>query len=275
MQTSSWVSRPAAAALLALALLTAACGTGTSATRGTTERTQGDQKTANVAGERTQANTSGPQSGAVGYHPQIKPSNFVDRVDNPLFPLKPGTSYKFRVETDEGMQTENMTVTHDKKNIVGVSATVVKDIVTVGGKPEEKTSDWYAQDRDGNVWYFGEETAEYKNGKVSNTTGSWEAGVDGAEPGIILNATPQVTDSYRQEYYKGEAEDAFWVTGVNEKISVPYGSYGDATRTLEYTPLEPKIVTEKYYAPGVGLVAEKNLSGPTETVKLVDVTHGG
>jgi hypothetical protein len=164
-------------------------------------------------------------------------------------------------------------VTDRTKDILGVTTTVVRDVVRVEGELKEFTYDWYAQDRDGNVWDFGEDTAEYENGKVVGKHDSWEAGIDGAQPGIIMNASPQVTDSYRQEYFKGEAEDMFWVTATGGSITVPYGRFDDVVHILEWSPIEPKIVVEKSYAPGVGLLAERALSGRKEVVELLDVSR--
>jgi hypothetical protein len=203
----------------------------------------------------------------------IDPGRFVDVIDNPLFPLVPGTIYKLQGETEDGIEKERIKVTHRTKTILGVTTTVVKDVARVKGKIVELTFDWYAQDEEGNVWYFGEDTAEYENGKVVSTEGSWEAGVDGAEAGIIMNANPEITDSYRQEFYKDHAEDMYWVVATGESVTVPAGRFKDAVRTLEWTPLEPKIVVQKFYAPGVGLIAERALSGPKEVVKLTSYSN--
>jgi hypothetical protein len=226
-----------------------------------------------------------PQSGAASppgstpiaagseYRPDIKPENFVAEIDNPLFPLEPGTVYRLRGETEDEVEHETITVTDKTKEVLGVITTVVKDTVKVRGELVEHTFDWYAQDEDGNVWYFGEDTAEYEDGKVVSREGSWEAGVDGAQPGIIMNADPQVTDSFRQEYYKGEAEDMYWVVDTGGSITVPYGRLDEVVHTLEWNPLEPKVVGEKFYAPGVGLVWERALSGGKEIFELLDVTR--
>jgi hypothetical protein len=203
--------------------------------------------------------------------PDFHPHDFVETIDNPYFPLRPGTVFRLRGATAEGVERERITVTHDTKEILGVTTTVVKDVMRVDGDIVELTYDWYAQDADGNVWYFGEDTAEYEDGEVINRDGSWEAGVDGAEAGIIMNADPEVTDSYRQEFYEGEAEDMFWVVARHDTKSVPAGRFRDAIRTLEWTPLEPRIVVQKFYAPGTGLIAERALSGETERVELLEV----
>jgi hypothetical protein len=135
---------------------------------------------------------------------------------------------------------------------MGVECVVVNDKAWENGKLIERTYDWHAQDKEGNVWYFGEDTKEYENGKVVSTKGSWEAGVDGAKPGIIMQAHPKVGQSYRQEYYKGEAEDMAKVINLNESVTVPYGSFDHVLVTKEWTPLEPSYAEHKYYAPGVG-----------------------
>jgi hypothetical protein len=211
--------------------------------------------------------------GTRAYRVDIDPRNFVARVDNPYFPLVPGTVFRLRGLAEGGIERERITVTDRIKKILGVQTTVVRDVVRVGGGLAELTHDWYAQDRSGNVWYFGERTAEYENGEVVSRNGSWEAGVDGALPGIIMNADPRVTDSCRQEFYRGEAEDLFWVVRRGESRAVPAGTFHDVVRTLEWTRLEPRIVVQKFHAPGVGLIAEQALTGPTESVELLSVTH--
>ena len=135
----------------------------------------------------------------------------------------------------------------------------------------EDTFDWFAQDKDGNVWYFGEDSKEYEDGKVVSTEGSWESGVDGAKPGIVMKANPQVGDAYRQEYYEDEAEDMAEVVSLNEAVSVPQGSFENCLKTKEWTPLEPDIVENKYYAPGVGLVMEVAVEGESGKVELLEI----
>jgi len=205
------------------------------------------------------------------YTVDIAPSDFVERINNPYFTLEPGTVFRLRGVTEDGIENETVRVTDRTRVVMGVRTTVVKDVMRTNGEISESTHDWYAQDREGNVWYFGEETAEYKNGKILNRHGSWEAGVDGALPGIIMNATPQVTDSYRQEFYKGEAEDMFWVVATGKPSSVPLGRFENTVKVIEWTPLEPMVVVEKTYAPGVGLLSERALAGGREDVRLVDV----
>lgn len=206
---------------------------------------------------------------AEGYAVTIEPDHFVSSIDNPYFPLEPGRKWVLKGKTVEGNEVDTIEVLDETREVMGVTTTVVLDIVTINGEVHEKTWDWYAQDTEGNVWYFGEDTAEYENGKKVSTSGAWEAGVDGALPGIIMSADPHVTDSYRQEYYEGEAEDMFWVVETGVSKETPYGTFEDVVRSLEWSPLEPKIVVEKYHAPGVGLIVEKALSGGTEIFELV------
>ena len=167
-----------------------------------------------------------------------------------------------------------MKVTSDTKNIMGVKCVVVDDRVFEGGKLAEKTYDWYAQDNKGNVWYFGEDSTEYENGKVKSTGGSWEAGKDGAEPGIIMPTVPKVGQAYRQEYYEGEAEDMARALKLDGSAKVPYGSFDNVLVTREWTLLERNIAEHKYYAPGIGNVLEVAIKGPHERLELVDVKHG-
>jgi hypothetical protein len=204
------------------------------------------------------------------YRQKIDPANFVATIDNPFFPLAPGTKWTYG-----GDEKVVVTVTTDTKMILGVPATVVRDRVFVGGELEEDTFDWFAQDVAGNVWYFGEQTAEYTNGKVSSRAGSWTGGVDGAQPGIVMLAQPRAGDAYRQEYLAGEAEDLAKVTALSGKVTVPAGSYSDVIVTEEWTPLEPSIRERKIYARGVGLVDSRMIRGGTEVVQLVAVKDGG
>jgi len=197
------------------------------------------------------------------YAPHIDPAEFTTTIDNEYLPLKPGTTFVYQ----GGAERNEMTVTHDTKKVMGVECVVVDDRAWESGKLIEKTYDWFAQDNKGTVWYFGEDTKEYENGKVVSTKGSWEAGVDGAKPGIIMQAHPKVGQSYRQEYSKGEAEDMAKVLSLNESVTVPYGSFDRVLKTREWTPLEPSYHEHKYYAPGVGQV----YGGGSE---LVDVKTG-
>ena len=206
------------------------------------------------------------------YRKEIEPANFVDRVDNRYFPLTPGTTFVYEGKTEDATVRVEDYVTHETKQVLGVTCVVVRNRVIENGDLVEETFDWYAQDKDGNVWYFGEDAKEYEAGVVVSTKGSWEAGVDGAMPGIIMEANPQVGDFYRQEYYKGEAEDMAEVLSLTESASVIYGSFDNLLMTREWTLLEPGIVEHKYYAPGVGLILEVMVEGGSERVELVEIT---
>jgi hypothetical protein len=192
--------------------------------------------------------------GTEGWNPKIDPSNFVSSIDNPLFPLKPGTVFVYETTSEDGKERIEVRVAHETKVIMGVACTVVRDTVTEGGKVTEDTYDLYAQDKEGNVWYFGEDSKAYKGGKLVGTGGSWEAGVKGAKPGIIMKARPAKGDQYYQEYSVGIAEDEAEVVSLSGAAKVPYGSFSDCLETKEFTALEPGAVEYKFYAPGVGLV---------------------
>jgi hypothetical protein len=230
-----------------LALAVGACGSGG----------DGTQATADPA----PAGSTG-SSLPTGSEPvNLDPSQFTTRIDNPYFPMKPGTRRVFR-EVESGQTNKVVvTVTNRTKRIAnGITARVVHDVVSTSGKPVERTFDWYAQDSEGNLWYMGEDTKEFKNGKVL-TEGSWEAGVNGAQPGVAIPADPQPGMSYRQEYYKGHAEDQGRVLSLDGKATVPAGSYRNLLVTKDYTPLEPNFVEHKYYAKGVGEVQTILVSG--------------
>jgi hypothetical protein len=221
--------------------------------------------------------TGGPPlpSASLPYHPVIDPSRFSATVDNPWFPLKPGTVFTYEGVKDGKPSRDVYTVTNETKAIDGVPCVVVHDSLYLSGTLEEETFDYYSQDAQGNVWYFGEDTEELDpNGKVTSTEGTWHSGVDGAEPGIFMEANPVVGHSFRQEYYKGQAEDEYRVADLSASVSVPYGSYNDAMLTEEWTALEPDVLDHKFYVRGVGEVAELSVKGPTEEARLVSVTTG-
>ena len=205
------------------------------------------------------------------YVQHIDPAMFTDTVDNPFMPWLVGSKFVF-----DGTEHVEVNVLPDTKLILGVRTTVVHDQVFQGADVTEDTLDWYAQDRQGNVWYFGEQTAEYENGKVTSTEGSWIGGVDGAQPGIVMLADPQVGDSYRQEYLKGEAEDLASITATSGTVSSKVGSWSgaDVLVTEEWTPLEPKVREQKTYARGVGVVEAHLLKGGKEKTTLTSMTMG-
>jgi hypothetical protein len=211
---------------------------------------------------------------SVGAKPslQLDPGNFVSKVTNPYFPLEPGTTFIYRGET-EGTSTRDVTeVTYDTKVILGVTTTVVHDQAFEEGVLVEDTFDWYAQDKAGNVWYFGEDTKELdENGNVISTEGSWEAGVNGAEPGIIMLADPKKGDKYQQEFAADVAEDMAQVIGFEDGVCVRYGCFDNVLVTKEWTPLEHGVVENKYYAPGVGFIYSEMVKGGDEFSELVRV----
>ena len=206
------------------------------------------------------------------YAPVICPGDFTAVVDNPYFSLKPGTTFIYEGEKEGAPARNEMYVSHRTKRILGVSCIVVRDLAFLDGVLEEKTLDWYAQDRWGNVCYFGEDSKELDQfGNVISTEGSWKAGVNGALPGIIMLAHPKVGVSYRQEYAPGVAEDIAKVLSLDKEASVPYGSFDDLLLTREWTPLDPGVVERKYYAPGVGFILGVMVKGGSEVTRLVDI----
>jgi hypothetical protein len=208
---------------------------------------------------------------AATYNPQIDPANFVSVVDNPLYPLKPGTVWEYTVSKEGTSEKVVITVTRETKKILGVATTVVHDVVTEAGKVVEDTWDWYAQDREGNVWYFGEATTKTEGGK-SSTEGSWLAGVSGARPGVIMEAHPKVGDSYRQEYAPGVAEDRADVLSLNESVTVRKGSFTGCLKTKDYSPLKTDLVENKVFCSGVGQVLVVHVKGPAEREELVAIS---
>ena len=208
------------------------------------------------------------------YSVTIDAADFVAEIDNDRLPFHPGNTWVYESTGGGEVERIEVVVTEENRTVMGVSTTVVRDTVTVDGEMVEDTYDWYAQDQAGNVWYFGEDTAEYEDGEIVSTAGAWEAGVDGALPGIAMEADPTVGDSYRQEYYPGEAEDLAEVvrTGVSEEVG--FGSFEDLVVIEEWTPLEPDVVEEKYYASGVGVVLETTVQGGSGRIELVSFTSG-
>jgi len=196
-------------------------------------------------------------------------------VDNRWFPLVPGMTWEYRGVKDGQPSREIMVATSQTKTIQGVPCTVVSDKLYLSGALEERTLDYYAQDKDGNVWYFGEDTAELKpDGSVKSTEGTWLSGRDGAEAGIFMPADPQVGQSFRQEYYKGQAEDHFRILSLSEQVKTPGSTSDQAMLTMEWTPLEPNVVDHKYYVQGIGTVLEQTAKGPLERNTLVSVHKG-
>src|SRR5215213_5515639 len=207
---------------------------------------------------------------------KMNPADFTTRIDNPYWPMQKGSRWVYRETDNEGTrQRVVVTVTRRTKMIAnGVRARVVHDAVTEKGTPVEVTDDYYAQDRAGNIWYLGEDTTEYENGKPTSTAGSFEAGVDGAQAGIIMPARPRPGLSYREEYYAGHAEDKARVVSLREQAGVPFGHFRHVLMTRNTNPLEPRSVEFKFYARGVGPVLAVGVSGGSDREDLVRFKRG-
>jgi hypothetical protein len=203
---------------------------------------------------------------------EIDPSDFALPVDNPYFPLKPGTTYRHEGVKEGKRAVDVFTVTHRRKKILGVTNTVVVDKLYVDHRLEEVAHDWYTQDRQGNVWYFGETIKEYDpRGKQIPAKGAWEAGVDGARPGIVMPARPRVGLVFRPEYYKGKAEDRYRIRDLSARVKTPHRAFSDVLVMSEQTRLEPGVVGLKFHARGLGQLKESVAKGPQETLSLVSV----
>jgi hypothetical protein len=230
-------------------------------------------------GDSTQSRTASTEAGALpqGSEPvKLDPAEFTTNIDNPYWPMSPGSRWVFSEQTGGATpQKVVVTVTDRTKTIAdGVEARVIRDIVSEDGVPVEVTRDWYAQDADGNVWYLGEATQEYVNGKPGTTAGSFEAGVDGAEAGIAMPANPEAGLAYRQEYYAGEAEDRAQVLSTEEMVTVPFGHFRGALLTKDLVPTEPRVEELKFYARGVGPVLTLKVAGGEGREELVSYTPG-
>jgi hypothetical protein len=247
----------------ALFMATTACGGG------------GSQSTGQPTGAATTsgaASTSLPKGGEPF---ELDPSSFTTEIDNPYWPMKPGSHWVLRETNAEGeVQRNDVLVTDRTKTIMGIDAVVVHDTVKLGGELTEDTFDWYAQDAEGNLWYLGEDTKEYENGKLKTTEGSWEAGVDGALAGIILPAHPEPGLTYREEYYKGHAEDGAQILSLDALAKVPYGRFDHGLQTRNFSGIEPNVIEEKIYARGVGVVLEITVSGGSDRSELTSFKQG-
>lgn len=208
--------------------------------------------------------------GGEPYRPAIDPAHFTHVVSNPWFPLVPGSTATFLEQDGREKRENKIAVTHDTKTILGVKCVVVHDTVTLDGALTEDTSGWFAQDRQGTVWYFGEATRQFRSGGRVSTDGSWEAGVKGAQPGIVMPAHPRVGERYRQEYLAGVAEDIGQIVALDESVTVPFGTFKGCVRTREWSMLESGT-SKKWYAHGVGLVRAESTSGEVST--LLSVTR--
>jgi hypothetical protein len=204
------------------------------------------------------------------YDPPIDPANFTSRIDNPYFPLKPGTVFVYEGTTGGSKVHSEFAVTGNTVQILGVTTVEVHDTVLTDGELTEDTLDWFAQDRNGNVWYFGENTEELTGGRPFSLDGTFTAGIDGAKAGIVMKAHPAPTDFYRQEFALDNAEDYASVASLGETVSVPAGTFSGVLRTHETTPLEPDLMEDKWYAPGVGNVLTRDLNTGDE-IRLVAI----
>ena len=218
------------------------------------------------------AGKKGASEASTPYHPAIDPASFSVVVNNPYFTLTPGTTFTYKGHDDEGTEINKVTVTDQTKKVMGVTTRVVWDRVWFNGELIEETYDWYAQDKDGNVWYFGEDSKEQKKGKVASTKGSWEAGVKGAQPGIVMHAHPKPGDPYRQEYKKGEAEDMGQVLSLKETVKVPAGTYKNCLKTKDWSAIETGNIEHKYYSKEVGNVVLETEDNDKKRMELFEVT---
>ena len=202
------------------------------------------------------------------------PADFVTLIDNTYFPLRPGTTFVYDGSVDGQPARDVMQVTFDTKTIQGVHTSVIHDVLYVNGVRAEDTLDWYAQDTSGNVCYFGEDTREFDptGTTVVSTQGSWQAGKNGAERGVIMLANPQPGDSYAQEFAPGVSEDQAVVVSVSKTVKVAYGSFSNVLETRETTPLDPSDVGNKYFAPNIGQIFETAKKGGKEQFQLVTIT---
>jgi hypothetical protein len=219
-----------------------------------------------------QVSAPGQSCRATGYEPVLRPADFQRAVDNRYFPLPVGRTLTYRGIKDGVAQLVLVHVTSQTKVLEGITAVTVTDVATHQGRLLEKTTDWYAQDKQGNVWYLGEATAHYSHGHVDHS-GSWKAGLNDAEPGIVMLASPQVPNAYRQECQPGVAEDMAWIVIKGGSLQLPSGTAHGILTSLEATRVEPTVIDQKVYAPGIGIVLEQAMSGPKEFAKLVGV-HG-
>lgn len=208
--------------------------------------------------------SSGPRRIVDPYTPFVDPAAFSTTIDNPYLPLTPGTRIIYQADTEAGRQQTTTEVTRETRTVMGVSTVVVHDTVTVGGKTTEDTFDWFAQDREGNVWYFGEATTKFDDGAVS-MAGSFEAGVNGALPGIVMLGAPHPGDQYRQEYAKGVAEDIGEVLSLSGAETTPLtGPTQNLLVIKDLDRLDMSTVENKYYAHGIGLVLTVTTAGAAE-----------
>lgn len=204
------------------------------------------------------------------YLPSFDPASFVDGIDHPYLRWAPGTTYVYEKQTAEGRERIELEVARQRREILGVACTAIFETESEDGDDEEESVDWFAQDAAGNVWHFGGRSFELEDGEIVGLAESWQAGVDGAQPGIVMLAAPTPGDVYRQEYSLAEAEDAARVLALGATAEVPHGAHTGCLLTEDFTPLEPDLREHKFYAPGIGLVLEIDLESG-ERVELVEI----
>lgn len=224
-----------------------------------------------IATATTVGGAGAPSARTATALPPLPPArDFVRTIDNPWFPLIPGSVLTSKGEKDGVPSTDVLRVTHRIRRILGIPATVIDDRVYTKGRLEERTTDWYAQDRQGNVWYLGENTATLKpNGKIESRDGTWRVGIHGARAGIFMPAHPRVGDGGWQEFYKGQAEDRFRILNLHTRVRTPAVSSSQAMLVQETTRLEPGVVDHKVYVRGTGTVLEQTVKGGNERFRLV------
>jgi hypothetical protein len=272
--------RGVAALALAMSLAVAgACGPSTKEEKASAAKDKSPGRSAKSASSTTSgASNRGdlPQ----GREPvQLDPADFSVSIDNPYWPMSPGTKWVYSETDTKGTNQKVVVEVTDQTKMIanGIEARVVRDTVTENGAPVEITDDWYAQDKAGNIWYLGEHVTNYKNGKVVGPGGSFEAGVDGAQPGIAMPADPDPGLSYRQEYYEGEAEDkAAVITIGEERVQVPLGYFDKGVlMTRDLVPTEPKVQELKFYAPNVGPLLSVHTDGDGSRAELMSYSRNG
>ncbi len=234
--------------------------------------TVGAPVTASLTPTKTPLPSKTPKPSATPkYAPVVKASNFVKSIDNPYFPLVPGSTALFSGTSGTGKLIEQVTVSKKTRKIMNVTCVEVSSTLTVNDKLSENTINWYAQDKQGNVWLFGASVKKYNaSGKVSSTAGTWQAGSKGALPGIVMQANPGADLTYRQDYYKGKAEDMAQVLSLSESVTGKSGSYTNVLEIKEWSPLHPDIVVNKWYAKGVGLIMSKMVQGGNQELQLTE-----
>jgi hypothetical protein len=266
---------------LATSLLAVVGGCGVAATAGKDNGPGTSPKSASSTASSAASAGSSSQGGLPQGSESVKldPADFSINIDNPYWPMSLGSKWVYRETDTEGTNQKVVVEVTDKTKMIanGIEARVVRDTVSENGVPVEITDDWYAQDKAGNIWYLGEDTAEYENGKVTTRSGSFEAGVDGAQAGIAMPANPEPGLSYRQEYYEGEAEDKGEVITVGEEhVQVSFGYFDEGVlMTRDLVPTEPKVQELKFYAPKVGPLLSVHTDGAGGRAELISYSRGG